>query len=155
MKKIIFFALSLLSINLCIAQTSLNAAGGDFSDDGVTLSYSIGQVFYETNILNEGVQMPYNILEIIGIKDMEGIFLNIVAYPNPTRDILELKIETKDFDFKNVHYQISDIEGQRLKSDKINDFQTVISMEKYPKGVYFLEVKAKNSTVKTFKIVKN
>ena len=155
MKKYwLFFGFCLLIINYSTAQTSLNAAGGNFSKEGVTLSYSIGQVFYETNILNEGVQMPYNILEV-GIKDMEGISLNIAAYPNPTRDILELKIETKDFDFKNVQYQISDIEGQRLKSDKINDFQTFISMEKYPKGVYILEVKAKNSIVKTFKIVKN
>jgi hypothetical protein len=53
-----------LVINLCTAQTSLNAGGGDFENGVVTLSYSIGQVFYETDVINEGVQLPYNILEV-------------------------------------------------------------------------------------------
>jgi hypothetical protein len=154
MKKILLLAISLLIINLCTAQTSFNAAGGNVKNAGVTLSYSIGQVFYETNILNEGVQLPYHIMEIVGIDDLEGIYLNIIAYPNPTSDYLELKFETNEFDFKNVQYQITDINGHQLKSEKIESFQTNISMENRLKGVYILEVKLKNKTIKTFKIVK-
>jgi hypothetical protein len=155
MKKLVFLALCLLSINIITAQTSINAAGGSIENAGVSFSYSIGQVFYETNILNEGVQLPYNIIGVVGIEDIDSIFLNIAAYPNPTSDFLELKIETKDLDFKNVRYQIFDINGNHLKSDKIDGFQTIISMENALLGVYILEVKLKNKTVKTFKIVKN
>ena len=155
MKKIIIFAVCLFSIKTITAQTSLNAAGGDFKNADYTLSYSIGQVFYETTTINEGVQLPYNILEQIGIKDIEGIFLNISAFPNPTSDFLELRIDTKDFDFKNVLYQITDVNGRAVKSEKVNDFQTVISMGSLPQGIYFLEVKTKSTVLKTFKIVKN
>ncbi|MCL2074818.1 MAG: T9SS type A sorting domain-containing protein [Marinilabiliaceae bacterium] len=156
MKKIVLIiGISLLLINYSAAQTSINAAGGDFISEDATLSYSIGQIFYETDILNEGVQLPYNILEMVGIDEVENIFLNILAYPNPTQDFLELRIETDGFDFQNVFYQISDNNGRLLISDKIQDFQTVISMEKFPKGVYLLKVKTKDNVLKTFKVVKN
>ena len=91
---------------------------------------------------------------IVGIEDVEGIFLNISAFPNPASDFLELRIETQEFDYQNVLYQISDINGKLIKSDKILDIRTVISMQNLPQGVYLLEVKAKNNTLKTFKIVK-
>jgi len=155
MKHLLILAISLSTINLCTAQTSLNTAGGDFKSETVTLSYSIGQVFYQTDNLIEGVQLPYNIFEYDGIDDIEGIFLKISAFPNPTSDNLELRIETLDFDYQNAIYQITDMNGRLIKSDKILDFQTIVSMEKYQKGIYFLEVKTKNNVLKTFKIVKN
>ena len=156
MKKIVLIiGISLLLINYSAAQSSINAAGGDFISEDATLSYSIGQIFYETDILNEGVQLPYNILEMVGIDEVKNIFLNMLAFPNPTQDFLELRIETDGFDFQNVLYQISDVNGCLLISDKIQDFQTVISMEKLSKGVYLLEVKTKDNVLKTFKVVKN
>jgi hypothetical protein len=155
MKRIILLALSLLTINLMTGQTSLNATGGSVTNAGVTLSYSIGQVFYETNTISEGVQVPYNIMEITGVEDLGGIYLNIAVYPNPTSDYLELKFETKELDFKDVRYQIFDINGNQIKSDNLHSFQTNISMENTLKGVYIMEVKLNNKTVKTFKIVKN
>ena len=154
-KALLLLGIGLLAINYSVAQTSLNAGGGDFESANVTLSYSIGQVFHETTVLNEGVQLPYNIVEVVGIDDIDGIFLKISAYPNPTSDFLELRIETEDFDYNNVVYQISDSNGRLIKSGNILDFQTVVSMQNLSSGVYFLEVRTKNNTVKTFKIVKN
>jgi len=155
MKKVYIIAISLLSINLCTAQTSFNAAGGNINNESVSISYSIGQIFNETSSLNEGVQLPYNIFEIVGIDDIENIFLNILAYPNPTSDYLELKISMSDFDYSNVLYQITDINGRMVKTEKITDFQTLISMENLPQGIYILEVKTSKNKSKTFKIVKN
>jgi len=154
-KSILFLGLSLLIINISVAQTSLNAAGGDFVNESSSLSYSIGQVFYGTDIVYEGVQLPFNILEIVGIEDVKGIFLNISTFPNPTKDFLELRIDSEEFDYNNVIYQITDINGSVVISDKVLDFQTIVSMQNLASGVYFLEVKSKNNTVKTFKIVKN
>ena len=156
MKKLVTLLwIWLLIINNSNAQTSINAAGGDFENENATLSYSIGQIFYQTDEIMEGVQLPYNISEIVGIDDLPGIFLNISVYPNPTQDFLELKIETENFDFNDVIYQITDVNGRTIKSVQILDFHTIVEIENFPKGIYFFEVKTNSNTYKTFKIVKN
>jgi len=156
MKKIfLILGISLFMISYSTSQTSINAGGGDFKNADVTYSYSIGQIFYGAGVLHEGVQIPYNIFEVTGIEDVKDIFLNMSVFPNPTSDFLELRIEKEDFDYKNVNYQISDNNGRIVKSNEIINFQTFISMENLPSGIYFLVVKTKLNTVKTFKIVKN
>jgi hypothetical protein len=155
MKKVIITAFSLLVINLCTAQTSLNAGGGDFENGVVTLSYSIGQVFYETDVINEGVQLPYNILEVSRIEDLDGIFLNIIAYPNPTRDFLELRIENEGFDFKTAKYNITDIKGNTVKTGTVNTELSRISVEELPKGTYLMEILDRSKSIKVFKVIKN
>jgi len=151
-KKLLFLGVCLLTVNICTAQSVLNAAGGDVKTSEASVSWSIGQTFYQ---VAEGVQIPYEILNVTGINDMEAISLNVAVYPNPTPDFLELRIDERDFDYKTGSYRIADMNGKVLISEKINDFQTRISMEKFPKGIYLLEVMTKNNTVKTFKIVKN
>ena len=151
-KKLLFLGVCLLTVNICTAQSVLNAAGGDVKTSEASVSWSIGQTFYQ---VAEGVQIPYEILNVTGINDMEAISLNVAVYPNPTPDFLELRIDERDFDYKTGSYRIADMNGKVLISEKINDFHTRISMEKFPKGVYLLEVMTKNDTVKTFKIVKN
>ena len=139
-------------VNFCTAQTVINSAGGDVRNETASVSWSLGQTFYN---INEGVQHPYEIMIITGIDDMKAISLNIAVYPNPTSDFLELKINEQEFDYKTGYYLISDINGKLLKSEKINDAFTLISMEKYPKGIYTVEIKTNNKTVSTFKIIKN
>ena len=156
-KTLLILGISLLIINYSQAQTSFNAAGGDIESSEAKVSWSVGQTFYTADVSNisEGVQLPYEVMTITGKNDLEAISLNLVVYPNPTSDFLELKVEDTNFDFKSGAYRIADIKGSILISEKINDFQTRISMENLPKGVYLLEVSSGEKNVKTFKIVKN
>jgi hypothetical protein len=153
-KTILVLAFSLLSINLCTAQISLNAAGGDFVNHNATLSYSIGQLFIQTNSPNEGVQIPYNIVDISGIDNLKDISFNLVVYPNPTSDYLELKIDNKDFDFNTGYYKITDINGNTIISEKISQPYNKVAVSNLSKGTYLLEVIDGNKTLKTLKITK-
>ena len=155
-KNLLISGIYILTVNICMAQTAINVAGGDVKNSTATVSWSIGQTFYQSSESNltEGVQQPYEIFNI-GINDTEAISLNLVVYPNPTPDFLELKIEDKNFDFKTGSYQITDINGRVIISEKISDFHTQISMIKFMQGIYLLEISVERNTVKTFKIIKN
>jgi hypothetical protein len=101
-KKIKLSAVLLLGLGLTglQAQTSVNATGGDASGGGGSVSYSVGQVVYTTNTgangsVAQGVQQPFEISVVTGIEEAKGINLSVSAYPNPTTDYLELKVESE------------------------------------------------------------
>jgi hypothetical protein len=140
------------------AQNSEPATGGNVSGSGGSASYSIGQVFYTTTTnLNgsvaQGVQQPFEISVVTGLEQAQGINLSCSAYPNPTTDILILKVE--NFDNTNLSYQLFDIDGKNLETKKIESNQTSIVMNKLVPAIYFLRVIKSNKEVKTFKIIKN
>jgi hypothetical protein len=64
--KILFALLSGLAFPVSLsAQESVNAGGGDISNNGYQIAYSIGEVFYTTEsnasyIITQGVQQPYS-----------------------------------------------------------------------------------------------
>ena len=92
---LLLFGFSLAGLN---AQEAFPVAGGDAVGSGGSVSYTIGQVFYNTQIgtngsIVQGVQQPYEISVVSGVKEAEGINLEITAYPNPTSDFLRLKVE--------------------------------------------------------------
>jgi hypothetical protein len=156
------------------AQESVNATGGNASGSGGSLSYSVGQVVYITNIgtngsVAQGVQQPYEISVVTGIEDTEGMNLSVTAYPNPTNDYITLSID--EFDISNLSYQLYDINGKFLQNEKITSNQTSIVMSNLGPAIYFLKVIQGNkeahhvksnevgvkqfNVVKTFKIIKN
>ena len=139
------------------AQTSVNATGGNASGSGGSVSYSVGQVVYTTNTgtngsVAQGVQQPFEISEVTGIKEAKGITLQCSAYPNPTTDFLTLKIEG------NVKMQYTaslfDMNGKLLKSKIADGIETTISMKTFVPATYFLKVIQGEKEVKTFKIIK-
>src|SRR6056297_3211190 len=100
------------SLSTATAQTSVNATGGNASGSGGSASYSVGQVVYTTNTgtngsLAEGVQQPYEISVVTAIEEAKGINLTVSAYPNPTTDYLQLKVESEKL--KDLSYQLYDM----------------------------------------------
>jgi len=140
------------------AQEVIPATGGNAAGSGGTVSYTVGQVVYKTNSgtngsVAEGVQQPYEISEIIGIKEAKDINLICTAYPNPANDFLTLKVE--NYDIENLSFQLFEINGKLLESKKINDSETNITIANLVSGTYFLKVVSDKKEIKTFKIIKN
>ncbi|MDI3479763.1 MAG: hypothetical protein PWQ43_1230 [Rikenellaceae bacterium] len=145
------------SLSTVSAQESVNATGGNASGIGGSASYSVGQVAYQTytstnGSVAEGVQQPFEISVGTGLEEATGINLTISAYPNPTTDYLTLSID--NFDFSNLSYQLYDMNGKLLQSEKITGNQTSIVMSNLAPATYFVKVVQSNKEVKTFKIVK-
>lgn len=159
-KKLKLSALLLLGIGLTglHAQENTNTTGGNASGAGGSVSYSLGQVMYQTHTgangsVAQGLQQPYEISVVTAIEEAKGINLSVLAYPNPTTDYLTLEIE--DFEFSNVYFRLYDISGKLVQSEKILDNQTSIVMSNLVPATYFIKVVQGNKEVKTFKIIKN
>lgn len=149
------FLLGLGLINLQ-AQESVNSSGGEALGNGGSVSYTVGQVAYGTNTgtngeLTEGVQQAYEIFVTTGIEEMD-VILNISAYPNPTTDFLQLKIESEKM--KNLSFQLYNINGKLLQNKKITGTESQINMTGLVSAIYFVIVLSENQIVKSFKIIK-
>lgn len=139
------------------AQESINATGSNASGSGGSVSYSVGQVVYTTNSgtsgsVAQGVQQTY-VSEATGIEEAKGITLSVSAFPNPTTDYLTL--EVKDFELSTLHFQLYDMQGKLLQSQKITSNQTRIVMSNLVPATYFVKVTQSSKEVKSFKIIKN
>ena len=122
-----------------------------------SVNYAIGQVFYTSvkgsnGSVNQGVQQPYEITVISGIIENSNNRLSISVFPNPSTDILTLKIE--NIDLKDLSYQLFDSKGTLLLSDKIIGNQSNINLFSLTSGIYFLKVYDRRNTIKVFKIIK-
>lgn len=159
-KRLKLSAVLLLGLGLTglQAQESVNATGGNASGSGGSVSYSVGQVVYTTNAgtsgsVAQGVQQPYEISVVTGIEEAKGINLSVTAYPNPTTDFLQLKVENEKL--KDLSYQLFDMSGKLLQNEKITSNQTSIVMSNLVPATYFVKVIQGNKEVKSFKIIKN
>ena|SRR5258705_5745716 len=137
------------------AQQNTDAAGGNATGAGGSVSYSVGQIDYNylsgsNGNLNQGLQQPYEIFSS-GVDD-PLIQLGLSVYPNPSTNVLYLKIE-KD-EIKDLSFQLYDINGQQLLSKIIVNNTTEIMIEQYSASTYFLKVSNSNKELTTFKIIK-
>jgi hypothetical protein len=158
-KKLKFCTVLLLFIGLTglQAQNTISASGGNASGSGGSVSYTIGQVVYNTytgtnGSAAHGVQQPYEISVVTGIEEAKDISLEIMVYPNPATDFIKLKIE--NYELQNLRYQLYDINGSLLLDNKVESNETNIVMSNFLPATYFLKVTDKNKVVKTFKIIK-
>ena len=142
--------------NLHAQETTLSS-GGDATGNG-SFSYSIGQLFYETNsgidgTVAHGVQQPYEISSFVGIDEFDAISLGFNIYPNPTTEYLTLDV--KDFSLVELDYVLFDLRGRELDRQELSENKTIIEMRDFPPSTYFLKVSDGKNVMKTFKIVKN
>jgi hypothetical protein len=150
--------LLLLFLFAAQAQEAVTASGGEATGTDGAVSYSVGQLVVSTNegtdgSVAHGVQQPYEISIVVGIEEASGIDLILTAYPNPTKDLLKLKVE--NFDLDDLTYYLFSMNGNLLESKKIIDRETSIQMSKYLRGTYILKIISKTNEVKTFSIIKN
>jgi hypothetical protein len=158
-KKIKLSAVLLLGLGLTglQAQTSVNATGSNASGGGGSVSYSVGQVFYTTNTgtngsVAQGVQQAFEISVVTGIDEAKGINLSVTAYPNPTTNYLQLKVESEKL--KDISFQLYDMNGKLLQTNKLTGIETQIDMSNYVPATYFVRVIAESKSIKEFKIIK-
>lgn len=148
----IFFILNGIAAS---AQSVIVPFGGDATDGGVTVSYTVGQVAVQANsdggtTIYEGVQQPYEI-QIIGIDDYPGITLNAMVYPNPTIGNVQLTINNEQLEGE---VKVFDMNGKLLFVKKIEGESTEIQMADFAAGTYFVNVMSGTQVLKTFKVIK-
>ena len=154
---IAIFILTISASSVLFGQQAIVTTGADATGTGGTISYSVGQVVYQTHTgtsgsVTEGVQQPYEISVLSSVKDVTDITLTCSAYPNPTADYLTLKVDNYAFD--NLRYQLFDMQGKLLESKIITSDETNIPMNVYTPATYLLNVIHPNNEITTLSIIK-
>jgi hypothetical protein len=150
------FLLGSFAVNLH-AQSHTDAAGGNATGSGGSLSYSIGQIDFTrqagtTGVLTLGVQQPFEINYFTGIKD-ELNETDATIFPNPVSDIL--KIQVNDPIHEALFYELFDLSGKSIVKKGMNGKLAELNVSGLPDGMYFLNINAPDKKVKTFKLIVN
>lgn len=137
-------------------QESLLSSGGNATGSGGTSSYSIGQINYTNAVgsngsVSQGVQQPFEIF-LLGTDEFPEIKL-MVVFPNPTTG--EITLKTGSYTSESLQYELFDLNGREIKTQKIPQTEMQIHLENLPPSLYFLKVLDQNKLLKTFKIIKN
>ena len=145
-----------------LAQEAIPSSGGDSKGSGGTASYSFGQLFYTTisganKTATLGVQQTYSILRWQANHPKSAqISLACSAFPNPTNDLLTLKLnENFDLTNTNLSFRLFDINGKLLSTKMITEYSTILSLKNYSSSVYQLQVISNTDDFITFKILKS
>lgn len=156
-KPLVMLFTVLLCGSFAQAQESANTSGGDATGSGGSVAYSVGQVSYttissSTGKISQGVQQAYEIYTV-GINE-SNTNVSLLVYPNPTQD--EIMLEIQNLLILDLYYELTDFQGKILKSEQLGSSQTKVSMVSFDPTCYFIHVKdQENSTIKSFKIIKN
>ena len=155
--RIIISFLLGLSSTFLPAQQTIPATGGNGTNSSGTINYTVGQIGYSSvsnsqGSVDQGVQHAYEISVIDGLAEYESINLVVSTYPNPTIDFLHLQIE--NYNQYELHYQLLDLAGKVIRTQKVQYSVTRISMESLAASTYFLRILKDNTSIKTFKIIK-
>ncbi|MBI5324901.1 MAG: T9SS type A sorting domain-containing protein [Ignavibacteriae bacterium] len=151
----IFFCFNLV---LLYSQNTIPSTGKDVTCSSGSVSYSIGQSFYNIDYGNngsiiQGVQQPFEISVVGGIDESDCIKLNCSTYPNPVSEFLNISIE--GFTYNKYYATLYNSVGKKIKEIQIVSDETLIDMKNLASGNYYLNVMNQNSAFKVFKIIKN
>ena len=156
MKITILTTSCLVFCALVFGQTSVNASGGATSNASGSVSYSIGQVAYQSvsntsGSVSQGVQYAFEI-STLSLEE-NSLHLSLMAYPNPTQELLNLRVG--NYSQEKLAYKLIDLEGKVISEETINYETTTIDMKQLPVATYFVEVNNEGKKVHVFKIIKN
>lgn len=91
-----------------------------------------------------------------GVLSTDLIELNvkneIIIYPNPTNNVLTLKVDQTSFSNRD-RLQLFSIIGKKIYSANINSQQMTVDLSKFPEGTYILTTSI-DGIEKTFKVLK-
>jgi len=154
--SILLFITGQLSYGQLNPQQVVAAAGNNSENGETKIEWSLGETVIATltngsTTLTQGFQQPG--LSVTVIKSIEGLPFTIEAYPNPTEDLLLIKLDYSEA--RDVHYLLYDVNGKVLIQNKPESDISAIDMKNYTAGVYLLKVLQLHKEIMTFEIIKH
>jgi len=150
-----FLTIIVVPFGLAKAQTAVLATGTTATGANGSVSYSVGQVAYSQKGANlqvtEGVQQPYEIITL-AVDDTSVSEKNILLYPNPVRDYVNIDFGKENF--QNSKYVLFDSQGKIIKTGNLTQQKTELNMATLPASVYLIQIFQDKKSIKTFKIIK-
>ena len=148
MRKIIFvFCFLLAAFANSMAQQVIAAAGETFSNENMSISWTLGEVVIDTYvgdnmIVTQGFHQPGYI--VTAIESFEYRKFEISLYPVPANDILHIDIAgERKFD---LNYTITDLAGKIIRTGIIekDNANHQVDVSGLATGNYYLRVYRKD-----------
>lgn len=154
-KRNTIFLLFLLGLGSLQAQEATVASGGEGTGVGGTVSFSLGQMAYQTYTgssytLAEGLQQAYEISTVSRFEELET---ELSVFPNPNTGLLTLRVE--DQAFSKLSYQLYDMQGRLINQAPLLNYHTQIDMTSLRAGTYLLRVSNSQNQAKSYTILKH
>jgi len=135
-------------------QQSALPAGSDINNSFGSISYSIGQMFFESNsmntsIFNHGVQQP-NASANLNIFVIEKMVIKV--YPNPVSEQIFISLNSKES--SNLSYTLINLHGMTILNRPISNDISIIPIDFLPPSSYFLYVFDGLDQIGTYRIIK-
>jgi len=154
MKKTILaaFMLPISLISFSQNQEVLGSAGETFVGTAARIDYTVGESIISTGVsgssqITQGFHQTN--LTITLIEENDAIGVNV--FPNPVVDFLTISNKNED---QNLTVLLTDVNGKRLYSWKLNSSTTEIDVSNYETGIYFVNISNAKNNIKSFKILK-
>lgn len=112
--------------------------------DNPDMSSSKGKTYIDTiqGYLNPRIYVALNLGNASSIHNV--IDYSTYIYPNPAKD--NIMIENINFTINSI--DIYNITGQLVMSKNVNSMNTVLNISDFQKGVYLLDIKSNNNSIK-------
>ncbi|REJ81707.1 MAG: T9SS C-terminal target domain-containing protein [Bacteroidetes bacterium] len=155
-KSLLVWSILCCFVTTLQAQEAIVSTGGEATGNGGRVSYSAGQTGYRSvqgnnGFVDEGVQQVYEISIITGFSN-KNIQLTASVYPNPSFEMISLTANKGENAM--MEYQLMDVKGRIISSEKILAETTHIPMTSFADGTYIIRVLVNNEEQKSFKIIK-
>lgn len=164
LKPITLLGVSMFFVSLGFAQSispqSVNSSGKNMSQSNGSLSFTVGELVVlafednDGNTLGGGFTSAATITTV-GIQEADANILDVKIYPNPTTELLSIKINHTTLDFLNV--LIVDVAGKEIYNEKYTGISNTIGINtaSYATGTYMLYIKdQENNAQSVYKIIK-
>ncbi len=152
-----FFVFSILYTVNIEGQNVLLTAAADVNLGNAQISYSVGQLFYESHIgaevsFLESIHQPIISIPTHKEEDFLASEIDILLYPNPVDKVLILNVKSDRIE--DFCYRIYNTNGHLLGNELLTSPKTMIDMQHLASSLYLVRVMNKNTLVKDFKILK-
>jgi hypothetical protein len=138
------------------AQQVISSSGSTLKSSTGSLSFTVGELVIDTKnagatTITQGFHQTK--LTITAMNVLREQNFSISAFPNPTSDFVNLKIEKGEI--RDIEFTLFDLQGKVLSNRKIESTNTEVSFSGYNSGNYLLKVIQKGKEIQTFKIIKD
>lgn len=173
MKRLVFFFTGMLFILSAGAQGNLKqdviASAGGYSEAGtglnkISISWTLGETIISTYeyhnadpskdfSLTQGFQQPDTVIKIATELETLDILVNVVVYPNPASEMINIKFEAPVEG--EILLVFLDSNGKLLKRDIIEPdmVEKQLNLQDVPAGIYYLRL-TKGKLINVYKVVK-
>jgi hypothetical protein len=136
------------------AQEVVSSGGGCHQNSTSSITWTLGETAIHTlrandKIITQGFHQTK--LTVTAVNEIPGLKMIISAFPNPTNDFINLKV---DGSIEKLSFSVYDLNGRLLKTGRFEANPEMVSFQDLGSAIYLIKVFEDKQEVKTFRVVK-